>query len=59
MSNSQRSLIFWLLLLASPVAYLATFNLLGGGLGDVLLGVIAACLCIGGAFYVRSGREKK
>ena len=58
MSDSQRSLIFWLLLLASPLAYIATFNLLGGGLGDVFLGVLAGCVCIGGAFYVRSGREK-
>lgn len=58
MSNAQRSLIFWLLLLVSPVAYLATFNLLGGGLGDVVLGVIAGAACIGVAFYVRSGRQK-
>jgi hypothetical protein len=59
MSNSQRSIIFWLLLLDSPVVYLATFNLLGGGLGDVFVGGLAGCVCIGGAFYVRSGREKE
>jgi hypothetical protein len=59
MKDSQRTLIFWLLLLASPLVYLATFNLLGRGLGDVLLGLLAGCVCVGGAFYVRFRRKNE
>ena len=55
MNDSQRSLLFWLLLLASPLSFLAVAQMVG----EWFAGILAGFMCILVAFYLRAGREKK
>ena len=65
MNDSQRNLVFWLLLVAAPFVFFVVGNSVSGnaevarpefGLLAAILGAIA---CIGGAFYVRSRRSNE
>ena len=53
MNDSQRNLLFWLLLLTTPVVWLYTSQEAG-----LPAGILVAIACVGAAFYVRAGRTK-
>jgi EamA domain-containing membrane protein RarD len=59
MNDSQRKLLFWLLLLSSPlVSFLLAKSLFGNDIRE--LGFLALLIAIiGAAFYIRAGRSKK
>ena len=56
MNDSQRTMLFWLLLVAAPLVFL--FIAAGSG-GEPLLGILGALGCVGAALYIRAGRGKQ
>ena len=54
MNDLQRSLLFWLLLVAAPIVWLWYIDN-----GTLFGATLVALVCVGAAFYVRAGRTKK
>jgi hypothetical protein len=56
MNDKQRGIVFWVLLLLSPVLAMITEAGMGGA-GGLFAGVAVLVGCIAGAFFVRAGRK--
>ncbi len=54
MNDLQRSLLFWLLLVAAPIVWLWYIDN-----GSLFGATLVASAFVGAAFYVRAGRTKK
>jgi hypothetical protein len=58
MNDSQRSLVFWLLIVAAPFAYVYAGTVASADTA-IFASTLAALACVGGAFLIRAGRSKK
>jgi hypothetical protein len=56
MNDKQRGIVFWVLLLLSPVLAMFT-EAQTGGKGGLFAGIAVLLACIAGAFFVRAGRK--